>query len=86
MSLRTAWKQPNNSPINRHGLIRLILHRKRMRHPHPRINKALIQHDGLLKVLPRNLILLTMKVISADHKPTNRMARIILDQVVCCVI
>lgn len=78
MGLRAAREETNNRPINRHGLIGLILNGKGVSHPNPRIEETTIQFDGFLEVLPGDLKLLAVEVVSANGEPTDGVRGIVL--------
>lgn len=79
MCLRAPREEPHNRPVDRHSLIGLILNRKGVSHPNPRIQETTIQFDSLLEILPRDLKLLAVEVVSANGEPTHRMRGIVFD-------
>ena len=86
MGLGTSRKQSDDCPVNRHGLIRLVLDSKGMSHSNPSIDKAFIEHNCFLEIFPSNLKLFTVKIISSDHEPTYRVACIVLNKIMSRVI
>lgn len=86
MGLGTSWEQSHNGSVNGHGLIRLILDSKRMCHADPSIKEAFVQHNSFLEILPSNLKLLTMEIISSNREPTDRMCGVTFYQIMSTVV
>ena len=86
MGLRAAREKTYNRTIDRHGLVRFILHCEGVRHPNPGIQEAAIKFDSLLEILASHFKLFAMEVIGSHRKPADWVGRIVFNQVVSTIV
>lgn len=86
VGLRTAREESDNSAVDAHGLVRLILDSKGVGHANPGIQEGLIKNNSFLEVLSGYLIFLTVKVVGPHCEPADRVRTIVLDEVMCAVV